>query len=224
MQQINHAIVGNGPLSDKDKRCISEAAHITRFNLTPNLADVDDSRTSCLVIVNRSKQINQYFRDQVYLSHGAFQKAARIVMPYDESIIRDFFPRVTLRDRIKRRLGNWAPIVKDMAEKSGKSFGVLSREDYTGACEALGYEPKNRAGPFPSTGFLAIYKSLSDAETPKPIDLFGFAFSGWKRHAWSLEEAFVLKAIERGQIVLHRSDRPVTGETLDSSLPVPQGS
>jgi hypothetical protein len=85
------------------------------------------------------------------------------------------------------------------AQAQSKSVDILDAFTYLEACERLGISTVRMRSSFPSSGILAILHHQKQSPSAH-TRLFGFGFSGWKRHDWSSEKLYVTKLMQEGHI------------------------
>ena len=200
------AIVGNGPLSPEDRAVIASADRIIRFNLTPNLSEEPNAKTTELFLSCSSKQIGEFLSRGQFRSNIAFQQATRLVLPYHPDIIKKYMRPPSILSRLKGRRADWSQDCVRIADQAGKSTEILSVELYLTACKRLGISSAAKEF-FPSSGCLAILRELQNPQhLASELHVFGFGFVGWKRHSWIDEKALVAELESAGELVTHAVD------------------
>jgi hypothetical protein len=203
------AIVGNGPLSLDDRALIATADRIIRFNLTPNLCEELDARTTELFLSCSSKQIGEFLSQGQYHSNSAFHQATRVVLPYHPDIIKKYMRPPSILSRLKGRRADWSKDCLKIAGQTGKSTEILPADLYLKACYRLSIIPEKKEF-FPSSGCLSILRELQSAQhSASELHVFGFGYVGWKRHSWAEEKALVTELENAGELKMHAVEVPI---------------
>ena len=199
------AVVGNAELSQHQRQKIDASDHIIRFNLTPNIANVSNARTSELFLSCSSKQVGSFLSERRFLHDVAFQRAYRIVLPYHPEVISSYMLKPSWLSRLKGRKSDWSDVCIQAAVECNKELEIVSVQTYVDACRILGID-FSRKDYFPSSGFIATLRALNRWKLQGDcITLFGFGFSGWKKHLWSREREEILKFRSKGNIFISDS-------------------
>ena len=193
-------IVGNGPLSVDLAPLIDEADFVLRFN-QPKFPV--GSRTDCLFLTNANKPMQFWLGSDDFLASPVFRRAREIVLPYHPAIIRRYFPKPNPLSLLKGRRADWTLAAIESFGAAGKDVRVLSTRFYDEGCDALSLPQAQRRTVFPSTGFFGIRFALEHfAVDAWRIELCGFTWEGWKRHAWADERRWVSERIGEGRLTV----------------------
>ncbi len=194
-------IVGNGPLAGDLAGRIDASDFVVRFNEPKASIGLSGTRTDILFLCNAGKPMERRLASPAFLDSAIVRGAARIVLAYHPSIIRDYFPRPNLLSRVKGRRADWTMATIMALGMRGKSSLVLPRSFYVEGCDELGVPPEQRSRVFPSTGYFGIFYVLRKFD-PRDwtIRLCGFNWAGWKRHSWADEREWVARKAESGVI------------------------
>jgi|GEM_PF-711247 len=212
------AIVGNAPLQRGVASRIDAAAHVIRFNKAPGLAGRAGRRTDELYLINHGGQMAEWLADGTLHHHPALRVARQVVLP-----IPMLSGHLTPRQAARREANGARPIDPDRINhlhaarrtllRAGHRVHVVGASDYRRAQRALDTTaPTGGAALYPSTGFIAIVRSVAQALRSDRIELYGFGFQGWSGHAWEAERAWVRRAALAGRLVVHD---PAGGDESD---------
>ena len=201
------SIVGNGPISTNQIDKIDQSDYIIRFNSPPRVNIGSSAKTNLLVISNSSKQTPVLLSDPHYISGTVFQGSEKLLLPYDPTVISMYMPKPNLISRLKGSRADWTELCINAANKHGKDHEILESDYYMNACSLLGFKKKDYFTLFPSSGFLAIIKTIQQWRGNAIINLFGFGFTGWKRHSWNAEQNYVQSLSINGELFLHESSK-----------------
>lgn len=183
MQKKIVSIVGNGPLTQPEIDFIEACDIVIRFNLTPNIGN-RNFKTTILYSVCNSKRLGRYIKNKEYQKHCAFINAQKVISAYSPEVIRKYMRPVSLWDKLKGTRPDWTAEYSELCKEYEKEFEYLSLKDFKAACQRLAISGHHKDF-IPSTGFLAILKSLEAYPLANyEISLVGFSFQGWKKHAW----------------------------------------
>jgi hypothetical protein len=130
------------------------------------------------------------------------ERAETIVLPLNPIVIRNYHPRPNWIAWLRGQ--RWES-TQAMLEVFGrtKPVTVFPVDHYERCCEELGIFSESKKQVFPSSGFLATSWLMRKFPNAK-INLFGFSFQGWKRHAWERER----QALQSGSNIFFFVDEP----------------
>ena len=198
------AIVGNGPVADGAGADIDAADLVVRFNDAVHEPGRAGSRTDILFLVNSGKTMQRRIQDPSFVASVIFRDASRLILPYHPDVIARYHPRPNILSRLKGRKSDWTAEAISVFGRHGKEVSVLPLQFYEECCAELGIAEGDRRRLFPSTGFIGIRYAIEIYPAPEwQIDLYGFSWEGWKRHAWSGERAWIAERIRDGSLRLH---------------------
>lgn len=201
-------IVGNGPVEPGLAEAIDSADIVIRFNEPDVSPDKTGSKTDILFLMNSGKTMQARLADPAYWEAPLVQNAREFILPYHPSIIRQLHPKPNLLSRLKGRTADWTPETLHKIESYGKNAKVLSADFYFETCRVLGIAKTDLKSVFPSSGVLAIRYAIEELKPDKStIEICGFSWDGWKRHAWGNEQMWVDKQIKEGKLT------PLTNRT-----------
>jgi hypothetical protein len=195
------AIIGNGPLPNGLAERIDGCECVIRFNEPPHGVEQAGRRTDLLFLVNSGATMQRRVQDPAYLETAAFEAARRIVLPYHPLIIARYHPKPNPLSRLRGRRADWTAPAIEVFGRADKQVTLLPPQDYDAACAALGIAERERTRLFPSTGFIGLAYAVRRYPPPDwRVKIAGFAWQGWKRHAWEAERAWVEARIAEGSI------------------------
>ncbi|MEO5325269.1 glycosyltransferase family 29 protein [Mesorhizobium sp. CC13] len=205
------AIVGNGPVANGLARQIDSSDIVVRFNDAAYEPHRTGTRTDILFLVNSGKTMQRRVFDPGFVASPIFQNAGRIVLPYHPDVIARYHPKPNILSRAKGRKSDWTREAIAVFGRQGKEVSVLPPQFYEQCCLELGIAEGDRRRLFPSTGFIGIKYALERFQHPEwQVELFGFSWEGWKRHAWEGERTWISDKIASGNISMR------VGETRSS--------
>lgn len=196
-------IVGNAPLPHRRAERIDGADFVMRFNEPSQDASVIGTRTDLLLLATSSKAMRRWLSGPDYLNSPIVRNTPEILCPLHPAIIRRYHPQPNFLSRLRGRRADWTVAAIETFGQCGKKVSVLPAQDYLAACDALAIPEPQRRRVFPSTGFIGIWLALRDfAAEAWEIELCGFAWQGWKRHAWEVEQLWITRQVEEGRLTL----------------------
>lgn len=196
-------IVGNGRVDAGGGAAIDTADLVIRFNAPSQSAADIGSRTDILFLANSSKSMQAWLDEPGLSANRLFPGAKEIVLPYHPSVVAKYHPRPNVLSRLKGRRADWTWQAIAVFGRQGKSVKVLSAAFYEEACDALGLAQEERRNFVPSSGYLAIRYALEHYLAPEwQVELWGFGWTGWKRHPWERERKWAMRQIEEGALTL----------------------
>ncbi|PZO79303.1 MAG: hypothetical protein DI629_09555 [Mesorhizobium amorphae] len=194
-------IVGNGPLGRDWSAHVDAADFVLRFNEPKAGIGLSGTRTDRLMMANSGKPMQRRLRDPALIGSPIFRAAREVVLAYHPDIIQRFFPRPNVLSRIKGRRADWTWATILAFGRAGKTVSVLPRQFYLDGCAALGLSDATMREVFPSTGYFGVWDALERFPAAEwRIELVGFSWAGWRRHAWGDERSFVERAAAEGRL------------------------
>lgn len=196
-------IVGNGPLSRDLSEHVDTADFVIRFNEPKMSIGMSGSKTDRLIMANSGKPMQRRINDATLIASPIFQAAGELMFAYHPQIIARYFPRPNMLSRLKGRRTDWTLPALQKFGAAGKEIRIMPMQFYERGCRELGLPAAMMHKVFPSTGYFGIWHALEHypAETWR-IEVCGFTWQGWQRHAWADERKWVAEKVEQGRIVL----------------------
>jgi hypothetical protein len=196
-------IVGNGPLSRDFSGAIDAADFVLRFNEPKQSIGMSGTRTDRLMMSNAGKPQQRRLTDPEFLDSPIFRAAKEVMLTYHPAIIARYFIKPNPLSRMKGRRADWTEASILRFGGAGKEIRIMPPQFYDAGCSDLGVPEERRAEIFPSTGYFGIWHTLrSFAAEEWRVELCGFTWEGWKRHAWGDERRWVAAQAESGRVVL----------------------
>ncbi len=196
-------VVGNGPLPRDLSDDIDSADFVLRFNEPKASKGMSGVKTDMLMVNNSGKPMQRRLRDPGYFRSAIVQEAREVVFPYHPFTIRTWMIRPSLLSRLRGRRADWTLQAIEAMGQAGKEIRVMPPAFYEDSCEELGVPGSKMHEVFPSTGYLGLRHIFLRFPTPEyRIELCGFSWEGWKRHAWADERSWVEKKIANGLLFM----------------------
>ena len=193
-------VVGNADLPRDLSEEIDSADYVLRFNRPRLLDGWSGTKTSCLMMCNSGKPMQQKLKDHSFLEYKFFKQAELITLVYHPYIMKTYFARPRLSSQLlKHRRLDWTEKAIKVFGGASKDVVIKSAQFYLEACAEIGIEGNKLKEWFPSTGYLGIWDCLKQFDLAEwEIYICGFTWQGWKHHAWSTEEKWVRERIDEG--------------------------
>ena len=181
-------VIGNGPIGEDIGAPVDAADFVVRFNEPKASIGMSGTRTDWLFIANAGKPMQRRLTNPAYFNSPIVTAALRVFLVYHPDIIRKYHPKPNLLSRMKGRRADWTVPALEMYGRAGKEVTILPPSFYEDGCKVLGIPPGEMKSIFPSTGFFGIRYVLGKFCTQDwCINICGFTWEGWKRHAWGDE-------------------------------------
>lgn len=194
-------IIGNGPLPEDLSTRVDASDHVIRFNEPKASIGMSGTRTDWLFLNNTGKPMQRRVNDPAYPVSPIVQAADLVFFVYHPRIIRDHVIKPNILSRLKGRRADWTGPALEMFGEAGKSVVILSSAYYEEACAAIGVTGDRLSSTFPSTGYFGIRYALERMPAEDwDVEICGFSWQGWKRHAWSDERAWFERMAEHRPI------------------------
>jgi len=199
-------LVGNAPLERSIAARVDEADHVIRFNKARGFGTESGTRTDELYLVNHGGQMAEWLAEDDLTTHPAVRAARSIVLPIP------LLPgHLSAREaRALERSGN-APVDPDrinhrdaarrVLEDAARTVRDVEVGEYRTVQAQLANHGAAAGAVYPSTGFIAIVRTLLRASHDERIELFGFTFTGWCGHSWDAERAWVDARMREGRVI-----------------------
>lgn len=196
-------VVGNGALSRDFSAEVDSADFVIRFNEPKASVGMSGTRTDRLVMANSGKPMQRRLNDPKLVGSTIFQAAGEILFAYHPAIIARYFRKPNLLSRLKGRRADWTLAAIEKFGGAGKTIRIMPPQFYDAGCRALGVPPERMHEVFPSTGFFGIWHALGEFPAPEwRMEVCGFSWQGWQRHAWADERRWIDARVADGRIVL----------------------
>lgn len=191
-------VVGNGPLSRDLGEVVDTADFVVRFNEPKQGIGMSGTRTDRLIMANSGKPMERRLRDPKLIPSAIFQNAGEIMLAYHPAIIRRYFRAPHLLSRLKGRRTDWTLPTIEKFGAAGKEIRIMPVQFYLDGCRELGVPEEKMHEIFPSTGYFGIRHALNTFPMDRwRLELCGFSWSGWRRHAWGDERRWVEARVEK---------------------------
>lgn len=192
-------IVGNGLLPFDMSERVDASDHVIRFNEPKQSIGLSGTRTDWLFVCNTGDPMRRRLRAPGYPSSPFVQNADLVFLVYHPTIVRKYFIKPNILSRLKGKRTDWTQATLDMFAEAGKTVALLPPDNYKAGCAELGLSAPLLTSVFPSTGYFGIRYTLERLPAAEwDVEIAGFSWQGWKRHAWGNEREWVAqKAKER---------------------------
>lgn len=194
-------VVGNGRLPRDLTDEVESADFVLRFNEPKESIGLSGVKTDMLMVNNSGKPMQRRLRDPGYFRSAIVQAAKEIVFPYHPHTIRTWMIHPNLLSRIRGRRSDWTLAAIEALGQAGKEIRIMPPAFYEDACAELGIPREKMREVFPSTGYLGLRHIFHHLPTHR-VELCGFSWEGWKRHAWSDERGWVEKQVADGRLTM----------------------
>jgi hypothetical protein len=201
-------IVGNGPLSRDFSAHVDSADFVIRFNEPKAGIGLSGVKTDRLFMANSGKPMERRLNDPTLLDQPIFRATREIILAYHPQIIARYFRKPNLLSRLKGRRVDWTIPAIQKFGVAGKEIRVMPPAFYFHGCAELGLPENKMRKVFPSTGYFGIFYALERFPAAQwRIEVCGFTWAGWQKHAWADERRWVAGHVEAGR--LHMIDAGV---------------
>lgn len=202
-QKKRLVIVGNGPLSRDFSSEVDSADFVIRFNEPKASIGMSGVRTDRLIMANSGKPMQRRLEDPKLITSPIFQAAKELMFAYHPEIIARYFRRPNILSRLKGRRTDWTLPAIEKFGGAGKEIRIMPPQFYMEGCRILGVPADKMHEVFPSTGFFGIWHALEHHSAQEwRLEVCGFTWQGWQRHAWADERRWIGEKVEQGRIVL----------------------
>lgn len=187
-------IVGNGPLPHDLRERVDASDHVIRFNEPKASIGMSGTRTDWLFLANTGKPMQRRLRDPDYWTSPIVTAADTVFFVYHPTIIRNYVGKPNILSRLKGRRADWTGAGIIAFGRIGKTVTILPPTYYEAASAEIGVTRERLKKIFPSTGYFGIRYALEHFPAEDwDVEICGFSWEGWKRHAWGDERAWVEK-------------------------------
>ena len=205
-------LVGNAPLRSDVGDLVDSADTVVRFNGARGFQGASGSRTDQLWLINHGGQMAEWLERGDLAERPAVRAAGHIVLPVPmlpghlcSTAVATGKPAGSGTpcaghdpDRI-----NHLAAARELLSRAGHRVRALSVTEYRAAQDALASRCGNEAERFPSTGFIALHRTVHRLAANERVELVGFTFQGWRGHSWEAERRWVGANIRGGRVTLH---------------------
>jgi hypothetical protein len=194
-------IVGNGPLPFDMSERVDASDHVVRFNEPKASIGMSGTKTDWLFVCNTGNPMQRRLKNPDYPTSPIVQAADLVILVSHPIAVQKYGLRPNFLSWIKGRRAEWTWPALMMYGAAGKTVAVLPPAFYEEGCLELGLEPYSliKIRRFPSTGYFGIRYALARLPADEwDVEIAGFDWQGWQRHAWGDERAWIEgKAKER---------------------------
>ena len=194
-------VVGNGKLPRDLTDEVESADFILRFNEPKGSIGLSGVKTDMLMVSNSGKPMQRRLRDPGYFRSAIVQNAGEIVFPYHPYAIRTYMIRPNWMSSLRGRKADWTIQAVEAFGMAGKQVRIMPPSFYEDGCAELGIPRERMRTVFPSTGYLGL-RHVFHHYPEHHVQIRGFSWEGWKRHAWSDERGWVEKKIADGRLTM----------------------
>ncbi|WP_313958393.1 hypothetical protein [Chelativorans salis] len=189
-------IVGNGSLPFDMSERVDASDHVVRFNEPKKSIGMSGTKTKWLFVANSGKPMQRRLNDPNYPTSPIVRAADMVFFLYHPTIIRNYFIQPNFLSRLKGRRGDWTQDALAMFGEAGKTVAILPPTYYEEGCAELGLTSAMLTSVFPSSGYFGIRYALERLPAEEwDVEIAGFSWQGWKRHAWGDEQAWVKQKV-----------------------------
>ena len=194
-------VVGNGKLPRDLTDEVESADFVLRFNEPKESIGLTGIKTDMLMVSNSGKPMQRRLRDPGYFRSAMVQNAAEIVFPYHPYAIRAYMIRPNLLSKLRGRRADWTLPALEAYGQAGKQIRIMPPSFYEDGCAELGISREQMRTVFPSTGYLGLRHIINHFPDHR-IEICGFSWEGWKRHAWADERGWAEKKMAEGRLFM----------------------
>jgi hypothetical protein len=196
-------IVGNGVLLEDMSERVDASDAVMRFNEPKASIGMSGTKTKWLFVCNTGKPMKRRLDDPNYPKSPIVQAAELVVLASHPTAVEKYAPKLSLLARLKGRRAEWTWACINMFGNAGKMVAVMPVSDYEAGCRELGLEPSEllKVRTFPSTGYFGIRYALQQCPADEwDVEIAGFSWQGWQRHAWADERSWLERKVEERNI------------------------
>lgn len=202
-QKKRMVIVGNGPLSRDFSHEVDAADFVIRFNEPKASIGMSGVRTDRLIMSNSGKPMQRRLNDPHLIASPIFRAARELMFAYHPRIVARYFRKPPITAWFKGRRADWTLPAIEKFGGAGKEIRIMPPQFYERGCRELGLPAEKMREVFPSTGYFGIWHALEHHSPDEwRIEVCGFSWQGWQRHAWADERRWVADKVERGLLAL----------------------
>lgn len=196
-------IVGNGPLSRDLSAEVDAADFVLRFNEPKEAIGMSGVRTDRLMMANSGKPQQRRLDDPAFTQSPIFLAAKELMFTYHPEIIERYFRKPNPLSWLKGRRADWTRTGIRKFGGAGKEIRIMPPQFYLRGCKELGVPADKMHEIFPSTGYFGIWHALETMAAKEwRIEICGFTWAGWRRHAWADERTWVERRVADERVFL----------------------
>lgn len=196
-------IVGNGVLLEDMSERVDASDAVMRFNEPKASIGMSGTKTKWLFVCNTGKPMKRRLDDPHYPKSPIVQAAEWVILASHPTAVEKYAPKLSLLARLKGRRAEWTWACINMFGNAGKMVAVMPVSDYEAGCRELGLEPSEllKVRTFPSTGYFGIRYALQQCPAEEwDVEIAGFSWQGWQRHAWADERSWLERKVAERNI------------------------
>jgi hypothetical protein len=187
-------IVGNGVLLEDMSARVDASDAVMRFNEPKASIGMSGTKTTWLFVCNTGKPMKRRLDDPAYPTSPIVQAAEMVVLAFHPMVVAKYSKKQSFFSRIRGKRSDWTGASIDALGGAGKAVTILPVTDYEAGCRELGLEASTlvERGIYPSTGFFGIRYALERCPADEwDVEIAGFSWQGWQRHAWADERSWL---------------------------------
>jgi hypothetical protein len=196
-------VVGNGVLLEDMSERVDASDAVLRFNEPKASIGMSGTKTTWLFVCNTGKPMKRRLDNPSYPTSPIVQAAELVILASHPIAVEKYAPKLSLLARIKGRRAEWTWACLNMFGNAGKMVAVMPVSDYEAGCRELGLEPSLllKIRTFPSTGYFGIRYALEQCPADEwDVEIAGFSWQGWQRHAWADERSWLERKVAERNI------------------------
>lgn len=196
-------VVGNGVLLEDMSERVDASDAVLRFNEPKASIGMSGTKTTWLFVCNTGKPMKRRLDNPSYPTSPIVQAAELVILASHPIAVEKYAPKLSLLARIKGRRAEWTWACINMFGNAGKMVAVMPVSDYEDGCRELGLEPSLllKIRTFPSTGYFGIRYALQQCPADEwDVEIAGFSWQGWQRHAWADERSWLERKVAERNI------------------------
>lgn len=196
-------IVGNGVLLEDMSERVDASDAVMRFNEPKASIGMSGTKTKWLFVCNTGKPMKRRLDNPSYPTSPIVQAAELVILVSHPIAVEKYARKESLWARIKGRRDEWTWASINMFGGAGKMVAILPVSEYEAGCRELGLEPSELAERrvIPSTGYFGIRYALEQCPADQwDVEIAGFSWQGWQRHAWADERSWLERKVAERNI------------------------
>ncbi len=184
-------VVGNGPVGRDLSSYVDAADAVIRFNEPKASIGITGVKTDLLFVCNSGGPMQRRMKPD-YLQLPTVKAAREVIFPFHPLAIQRYFRKPNLLSRLMGRRIDLTQEAIAFLGGAGKVVRILPPQFYEEGCRELGLDEGRMKELFPSTGYFGIRYALEHFNAPEwRIEICGFSWQGWSKHAWLDERRWV---------------------------------
>ncbi|MEQ1950021.1 glycosyltransferase family 29 protein [Mesorhizobium yinganensis] len=196
-------IVGNGVLLEDMSERVDACDAVMRFNEPKASIGMSGTKTTWLFVCNTGKPMKRRLDNPDYPTSPIVQAAGLVILAFHPISIEKYAPKVSLWAQMKGRRTEWTWASINLFGGAGKMVAILPVTDYEAGCRELGLEPSTlvERRTYPSTGYFGIRYALEQCPADQwDVEIAGFSWQGWQKHAWADERSWLERKVAERNI------------------------